>query len=218
MSKVISFIGQKGGSCKSTNCYCSLMLFHMALGDKYRIGAINTDMQPSLTRFINKTERKIDLIPLLKEGDFGAENIANTIKKAKQEYDVLFVDTPGKFEGDSIPAIINSTHVLIPFQPTENDIAPTIAFFSLLLPSIREKYNVDFKTAIFPARVKVSSSHLKILNLIPQFKKLPPDTIMFKSYISDKMVYQNPVPNIQKILESDDFIEYSKEFRDFIIN
>jgi cellulose biosynthesis protein BcsQ len=218
MGKVISFIGQKGGSCKSTSCYCSLMLLHLAMGEKYKIGAINTDMQPSLTRLINKTDRKADLIPLLKEGDYSAENIGNTIKKARQEYDVLFIDTPGKFEGDSIPAIVNSTHVLIPFQPTENDIAPTIAFFSLLLPSIREKYKAGFKTAIFPARVKISSSHLKILELIPQFKNLPPDTVMFKSFISDKMIYQNPVPNIQKILESDDFIEYSKEFRNFIMS
>jgi cellulose biosynthesis protein BcsQ len=186
------------------------------MGDKYKIGAINTDMQPSLNRFINKTERKIDLIPLLKEGDYGTENIGNTIRKARQEYDILFVDTPGKFEGDSIPAIINSTHVMIPFQPTENDIAPTIALFSLLLPNIREKYHANFKTAIFPARVKVRSSHLKYLKLIPQFQNLPPDTVMFKSHISDKMIYQNPVPNIQRILESNDFIEYSKDFNDFV--
>jgi cellulose biosynthesis protein BcsQ len=55
MSKVISFIGQKGGSCKSTNCYCSLMLFQIAMGEKYKIGAINTDMQPSLNSNFSRT-------------------------------------------------------------------------------------------------------------------------------------------------------------------
>jgi chromosome partitioning protein len=114
--KVISVIGQKGGSGKST------VAVHLAVcAEQAGLSAaiIDTDPQGSAHKWFER--RSASTPGVVREID--ADVLPNLITRARaNDVDVLLVDTPGKAETMALAACELADMVLVPIRPTQFDL------------------------------------------------------------------------------------------------
>src|SRR3954453_16655950 len=114
--KVLSIIGLKGGSSKSTTA------LHLAVcAEQTGISAaiIDTDPQGSAHKWFERREAETPSV--IKETD--ADALPKLIARAKANgIGLLIVDTAGKAEGSALAAAEVADLVLIPVRPTQFDL------------------------------------------------------------------------------------------------
>jgi chromosome partitioning protein len=114
--RVISVIGQKGGSGKST------VALHLAVcGESAGLSSaiIDTDPQGSAHKWFERREAQTPGV--IREMD--ADTLPSLIKRAEGNgVDLLIIDTPGKAETMALAACELADLVLVPCRPTQFDL------------------------------------------------------------------------------------------------
>ena len=114
--KVVSVIGQKGGSSKST---VALNLAVCAEQAGYSVAVIDTDPQGSAHKWFERREAETPSI--VREIDPDA--LPRLIKiAASNKTDLLIVDTPGKAEATALAVSELADLILAPVKPTQFDL------------------------------------------------------------------------------------------------
>ena len=114
--KVVSIIGQKGGSSKST---VALNLAVCAEQAGYSVAVIDTDPQGSAHKWFERREAETPSI--VREIDPDA--LPRLIKiAASNKTDLLIVDTPGKAEATALAVSELADLILAPVKPTQFDL------------------------------------------------------------------------------------------------
>ena len=113
--KVISLIGQKGGTGKTTLAEILAVSFH---SEGYETLGIDLDPQTSLSTWGDMREAQD---PRISSAPYS--RIKQTLEFAKGEgVEVVIIDTAGRAEIGGKSAAENSDLVILPFQPTSADL------------------------------------------------------------------------------------------------
>lgn len=124
---VISIVGQKGGTGKTTLAQCLAVA-----ATQHRKQSMILDLDPQ-TNAVNWFERREDKKrPTVLKVPPG--RLAAAVQAAREaEIDLLVIDTPGKLEGVAMSAAEVASLVLIPVRPQINDLETLTATQQLLL-------------------------------------------------------------------------------------
>ncbi len=116
--KVISFVTQKGGSGKTTLCInCAVAA---SAGRKSRVAIFDMDEQGSAADwYLERDEGKLQLITVT------ASKLRRAIELAANQFDFVFIDTPGRDEPTQGVAIAQSDFCVIPCRPSPTDLKAT---------------------------------------------------------------------------------------------
>ena len=120
---VVSFMTQKGGSGKSTTC-ASIAVAAFQTGR--RVFILDMDEQGTMSQWIDTRGEQAG--PDFEE--IKAADLAKALPELKKAgYDLVFIDTPGKYSPDNNAVMRVSDLVLIPCRPTAPDLrgcVPTV--------------------------------------------------------------------------------------------
>lgn len=217
MAVTISFANQKGGAGKTTVLLCTAYALQLMM-PRNRIGILDGDTQASLTTIYSKLNSEIKPVLFLptdknEKLDLSEANIEKAIEKAQSECDVLFMDTPGKFDSSLLPFLCNSDVIITPFKVSPIDLPTTVAFCSTFLPKLKQQYNLHFRSFMLANQVKKSSNQVKALTTLPVFQQLQKnhEVHLFKEFLSDRIHYMSLPDSLPSIMEQEDFIGYMKE-------
>ena len=224
MAITISFANQKGGPGKTTILFCTAYALQLMM-PRDRIGILDGDSQATLTNFYSQLASTIKPALFLPKDDIGKldlseNNIQNAIKKAQSECDVLFMDTPGKFDSSLIPFLCCSDIIITPFRVTSADLSTTIAFCNNFLPKVKQQHNLSFRCFMLANQVKKSSNQVKALTSLPALQDIQEKlgVYLFKAFLSDRIHYGGLPHTLPVIVEQEDFIGYIKEFVNILKN
>jgi chromosome partitioning protein len=121
--RVLSFVAQKGGSGKSTLVFCCAVA---AQERGERVLVLDMDPQATATAWYKDREADTPVLASIKSSELG-----EAINKAKNSnFNLVFIDTPGRDEPATAAAIRVSDLCIIPCRPTPGDMKatpPTIA-------------------------------------------------------------------------------------------
>jgi chromosome partitioning protein len=140
--RVVSFVTQKGGSGKTTLAFCCAV----AAQEKGRRTIIlDMDPQGTATAWFKDRESETPTLATIKSSE-----LADAIRKAeKAEFDLIFIDTPGRDEPATAAAIRASDLCIIPCRPTPGDMKATPATIATIN---RLKKDAAFILTQTPAR------------------------------------------------------------------
>lgn len=114
MAKVISFVQEKGGAGKSTLLCCLAALLKAR---EANVAIIDTDPNGDSHSWAMSNQVNIDALSLLSDS-----KLAPTIRKLKETYDVILIDTAGYKSSMSTFALGHSDMVIIPCNGGANDV------------------------------------------------------------------------------------------------
>ncbi|MDX1917033.1 MAG: ParA family protein [Rickettsiaceae bacterium] len=160
-AKIISFMNQKGGVGKTTLAILTGVALHRRT--KLKIGVIDADYQLSIYRHRINEDTNIngfDIIPFdwkkADDSDIPLYRFKDLIEDKEKVYDILIIDTPGRQQGEDIPAIIMvSDNLIIPIVGATLDMDSTVTFLKTIPP--------------IAARLKQKSIDLNVYGVINQY-------------------------------------------------
>jgi chromosome partitioning protein len=118
--KVISFVTQKGGSGKTTLCInCAIAAVR---NGKRRAVIFDMDPQASAENWYQAREQNEPQLVTVT-----ATDLPKAIDLAKNKFDFVFIDTPGRDEPAQAVAIMQSDFCIIPCRPSPTDLKATPA-------------------------------------------------------------------------------------------
>lgn len=124
MTKIISFVTQKGGSGKTTLCVNFAVAARQSGGTKKRVLIIDTDRQGTAQKWFERRENPEPmLLPVSSTAD-----IEKAVESARvQKFDWVFIDTPGRDDAAVAAAIRLADFCIIPTRPSSADLEATPA-------------------------------------------------------------------------------------------
>ncbi len=130
MQRVITISQQKGGSGKTT------IAAHLAvaLAQKgYKVSAIDTDPQGSLTAWHEAREKYADkdTVELGFRSFSDWQDLTPEITRLRSENDILVIDTPPHAKDDAAIAITEADLVIVPIQPSPTDLWATASIIKV---------------------------------------------------------------------------------------
>lgn len=124
MTKIISFVTQKGGSGKTTLCVNFAVAAMQSGNSRTRVLIIDTDKQGTAQKWFERREQNDPpLLPVANTADI--EKAA--LSARAQNFDWVFIDTPGKDDAAVAAAIRLSDFCIIPTRPSSADLEATPA-------------------------------------------------------------------------------------------
>ncbi|MEK6482394.1 ParA family protein [Catalinimonas sp. 4WD22] len=214
MSTVVSFMSRKGGTGKTTLCAITAAAMHNRT--KKSVLVIDADPQQSIAA-LQGTEEEPDkgygVIPFSWDQKDAAQIFAETIATADQEYDLVFIDSPGRMEGTDVELILNASDVvIIPLIASPIDVQSTAAFLDYIGP-VCEKNNVPVY-GIINKRDRTLEHGL--LAQLDGYNGLE----VMTGYISNLVRYKRDLSTVSDLITSEDLTDefnmYIKEFRKLI--
>jgi chromosome partitioning protein len=158
--KVVVLVTQKGGSGKSTVC---VSLAVAAQEAKSRVCILEIDKQSTATQWAKERGQAAPEV-----GQITADRLATTLQRiaAADDYDFVFIDTPGIDSPGTHEAIRLADLCLIPCRPTPADlrgIGPTLAAVHRLEKDFAFVLN---QTPPRSYRVRETEEGLKVLGVL----------------------------------------------------
>jgi len=118
--KVISFVTQKGGSGKTT---LALNLAVVAINAQSRVVILDMDAQGTARKWYERRDDEEPFLAAVVAGD-----LDKAIKGARaQNFDWVFIDTPGRDDAAQAAAISSADFCVIPCRPSAADLEATPA-------------------------------------------------------------------------------------------
>lgn len=126
---VISVVGQKGGTGKTTLAEC---LAVAACQDGQTVMILDLDPQANAANWYDRREDKER--PMVTTAPPG--RLSQAVEAARSSgVQIVFIDTPGKLEGTALAAVELASLVLVPMRPQINDLE-TLSATQKLLQSV----------------------------------------------------------------------------------
>lgn len=124
--QVVSIVGQKGGTGKTTLAQC---LAVAGTADGLSVLILDLDPQANAANWYDRREDKEK--PLVTTAPSG--RLTQALEAARTSgVDLVIIDTPGKLEGAALAAVEKADLVLIPVRPQINDLETLSATQTLL--------------------------------------------------------------------------------------
>lgn len=124
MTKIISFVTQKGGSGKTTLCVNFAVAAIQTGNSANRVLIIDTDKQGTAQKWFER--RELSEPPLLPVAN--TTDIEKAVMSARaQKFDWVFIDTPGKDDAAVAAAIRLSDFCIVPTRSSSADLEATPA-------------------------------------------------------------------------------------------
>jgi chromosome partitioning protein len=159
MTRVISFVTQKGGAGKSTLTYCCSVAA-IEGGSKVLV----LDMDPQGTSESWYQDRDAEMPMLAK---INSNQLTDAISKAKSAgFDYVIIDTPGRDEPGTTAAIRASDICIIPCRPTPADMKATPPTMAAIKRLDKPAAFVLTQTPVRGARIKEAEIGLSVLGMV----------------------------------------------------
>lgn len=124
MTKIISFVTQKGGSGKTTLCVNFAVAAMQSGNSDCRVLIMDTDQQGTAQKWF---ERRESAEPLLLPVSNTADIERAVVSARAQKFDWVFIDTPGRDDAAVAAAIRLADFCVIPTRPSSADLEATPA-------------------------------------------------------------------------------------------
>ena len=129
MGKIIAFANQKGGSGKTT---LSANLAVLWANSGYRVAVVDADAQKSLTYWLTSRKKYYGNEPMgISEYLFDPRNLKDDLRKIKNKYDFIIIDSPPSITFETLQIVKNSDFIYVPVQPSPLDLMATIPFLNI---------------------------------------------------------------------------------------
>lgn len=123
---VISVVGQKGGTGKTTLVQCLAVAFAK---DGHSVMVLDLDPQANAANWYDRRENKES--PMVTTAPPG--RLVQALDAARaSDVQIVFIDTPGKLEGAALAAVKLASLVLVPLRPQIKDLETLPATLSLV--------------------------------------------------------------------------------------
>ena len=184
--KVISFIGQKGGSGKTT---LAISLATMAVESGKSVSIVDLDPQVSACKWSDIRQKETPIVI-----DSQPARLKAVIDRAKNEkLDLLCIDTASRTEQASLEAVRLSDLIIVPVQPSVVDLKTIEATFDLI------KLGQGKQSLIILNRIKhFGTRHSEVMDWLKK-QKLP----ICKFTVGDRIGYQDAFAEGAGICEFD---------------
>lgn len=204
-------MSRKGGTGKTTLCAITAAAIHNRT--KNSVLVIDADPQGSiiaLQRLEEIPESGYDVLQFEWSGKNAARLFVETITEAEKQYDVVFIDSPGRMEGTDIELILNASDlVIIPLIASPIDVQSTSAFLDYIGP-VCQKNDVQIH-GIINKRDRTLEHGL--LTDLDGYEGLE----IMTGYISNLVRYKRDLSTVTDLIvatdPTDEFNMYIKEFR-----
>jgi chromosome partitioning protein len=210
-------MNQKGGVGKTT----LLVLVASALSarKKLKLGVIDADPQHSIFKLREAEKKKgtgFEIIPFSwkKEdtADFPLLRFKELINEKEREFDYLFIDSPGRLDGEEVPLILTvSDFVIVPLVGSFDDVQSTLGFLQVVPPILNKKlskgYSLEVIGLINKKDKTLEYNELEKLKGVHGLK-------LFNTFISYKARYKrkSTIKDIIPGKDSDEFNLFLSEF------
>ena len=185
--KLVTIANQKGGSGKST--LTVLLATALAATYGYRVGVLDLDPQQSLYQIRAVTDEGLRApdeeyaYPIL---PMSIEEAWSHLEQHSDEYDIVFLDLPGRSDsGDLLEMIANCNVVIVPMRASMFDRLSTASFLDGILAaqkSMDEPFAVYGLRTMFQANTREENDLTEYLRTspLPMFTNFLPQRESFK--------------------------------------
>ncbi len=215
MSKVISFVTQKGGAGKTT----LLMLTAAALHNRTDKKVLVIDSDPQLSvKAIYKQEnnsKSYDVFAFNWNQPSPEINFEKVLILARNKYDVILMDLPGNIKSEELFfSILASDILIVPIVASTLDVNATVDFLKQLPKFQMSRKESQKQLQVFGViNKKDNTIEYKLLRQISDLKEVR----LFYSSLSNLVRYKRHVSTFRDITDpedkSDEFNQYFDEFR-----
>lgn len=215
-TKTISFATRKGGSGKTTlTILTATALYHRS---DYKILVIDNDHQLSLYGKYKREKgdnQNYDAIGFDWSHPRARERFVKLIIENEEKYDVVFIDTSGKLEGNDIyESMIASDIIIVPVVAAELDMFSSADFLQSIPAVIKKRKMLGFSTKVFGVPNLVDNT--KEQGGIHEIEEIKESGIkLFENGVSRRVRYKR-LSTIKQIVkpekEDDEFNLYFNEF------
>lgn len=198
--QVISIVNQKGGVGKST---ITINLARAIQLDGASVAVIDCDPQGTTTDWgaLNINQEKGPFFPV---HHYQIKDLPNRLAEFK-DYDCVVIDGAPRLEELSVAIIKISDVILIPVQPSPNDVWASISFVELIKE--RQKIKPDLKAAFIVNRQKPNTNAIRDVRLALEDIGIP----VLESGVNDRIAYAKTLGNGLTVFE--DAGKASKEIK-----
>lgn len=188
--RVFSVVNQKGGVGKST---ITINLARAIQNDGASVAVIDCDPQGTTTDWgaLNATVEKGNFFPV---HHYHIKDLPARLVEF-QAYDCVIIDGAPRLEELSVAIIKVSDIILIPIQPSPNDVWASISFVELVKE--RQKIKPNLKAFFIVNRQKPNTSAIKEVRLALNDIGIP----VLESGINDRVAYAKMLGNGQTVFE-----------------
>ncbi|GEM_PF-2228795 len=215
MSKVISFVTQKGGAGKTTLLMLTASAIHNRTNNKVLV--IDSDPQLSV-KTIYKNEKNsasYDVFAFNWNQPNPEINFEKVLILARQKYDVVLMDLPGNIKSQELFfSILESDILIVPIVASTLDVNATLSFLKRI-PEYQQKRKTDKKPLeVFGViNKKDNTIEYRLLRQISELKQVR----LFYSSLSSLVRYKRHISTFKDITDpdnrDDEFNQYFDEFR-----
>ena len=163
---VFSMVSSKGGAGKTT---AAVLLATEIARENKTVVIIDADPNQPLVRWSGLPAGLPDNIAVMADQDATGRTIQDTIDAATAQSDFVIVDLEGRAENRATYAIAESDFVLIPVQPSDNDVAEAIKSVRTVRQVSRSAHT-DIPYAVFLTRCKAVAQERTHRNIRTQLQ------------------------------------------------
>ncbi|MEK6482417.1 ParA family protein [Catalinimonas sp. 4WD22] len=210
MAIIVAFATQKGGSGKSTLTAITAAAIHNRTKKKVLI--IDADKQGTL-RDLRELEGNpdngvpVEFFNWQQKGSH--EKFIDLVDKSDQEYDLIFIDSPGRIDEKETNLIISASDiVVVPLVASPFDVKSARAFLDEIKPLVDKQD----KTVVGIINKRDRTVEHAILSGLDGYNGME----LMTAYISNLARYKRDVSTVNEITSPDDptdeYNQYIKEF------
>jgi len=214
---ILALANRKGGVGKST------LAVHIASAlynrTDLKILLIDADDQHTIKEF---DKGGVDVIYFSWQKEYDADipvlRFKELIDESEEKYDLIIIDTPGKMEGNELPAVVSvADTLLIPLIGSRGDIASTLSFLKHVTPIANRKEEKGKKLQVLGVINKKDKSveyrELDRLNNVLGMQVL-------KNGLKNKVRYKRDCSTLKQIVQAtripDEFNNFYKELTNLL--
>ncbi len=188
--RVISVVNQKGGVGKST---ITINLARAIQLDGATVAVIDCDPQGTTTDWgaLNVEQEKGQFFPV---HHYHIKDLPDRLVEFS-DFDCVIIDGAPRLEELSVAIIRVSDLILIPIQPSPNDVWASISFIDLIKE--RQKVKSDLKAVFIVNRQKPNTSAIKEVRLALENLGIP----VLENGINDRIAYAKTLGNGLTVFE-----------------
>ncbi len=210
MAKIISFMTEKGGSGKTTLCTITAVAVHHRT--KKKVLVIDGDKQGSLRdlrEMEGYPEKGYPVVWYDWSQKDNQKRFIELIEKSENEYDVIFIDSPGRIDETETNLIVGASDIIaVPLVASPFDVKSARHFLDIIKPIV-EKYN---KQVIGIINKRDRTVEHSLLGNLDGYNGLE----LMTAYISNLARYKRDVSTVTEIVPktdpTDEYNQYIKEF------